>query len=192
MSREIFQLFLISYRSFCCGCCLLSIWFFVLTSFAPVKHYLCVWLLALQFVYFCLALVSMLCLSQQLAGLSRLLLPVNFSMSCTIMYVTVSSRQGMDELLRLGNCSLHIAPTIFNIIELFFAAENQNTSKTTHGNLLSTWDVFVPILVMLAYYYLCFTKGVYEIQFDVNLPSTIIVALLSGLLSALAMKQFPT
>ena len=86
---------------------------------------------------------------------------------------------------------MHIAPTIFNIIELVFAAGNQNAAKKTHGFLLTTWDVFVPVLLMLAYYYLFFTKGMYEIQFDVNLPPTIIVGLLSGLLAALAMKQFP-
>lgn len=186
MTNERFLLLEIACRAFCCSCCVFGIWYFILTSFSPVKHYLCVWLLALQFVYYFLTLIALLFDCPTLAGFSQLLFSINFSMSCVITYVTVSSRQGWDEILGFGNFSLHVAPILFNFLELVFSVKDKDILS---GYIILLWDIFVPVLVMLVYYCLFFVKDIYEIQFQVDLAATIVIGLLSGAFLAWMKKR---
>ena len=188
MTNEKFLFFEIAGRAFCGSCCLFGIWYFILTSFSPVKHYLCVWLLVLQFMYYSLTLIALLFDFPKLAGLSRLLFSINFSMSCVITYVTISSSQGWDEFLGLGNFSLHVVPNVFNFFELVFSVDDNNILSGYH---LLLWDIVVPVLVMLVYYCLFFVKDIYEIQFQVDLATTIVIGLLSGTFVALK-KKWPS
>ena len=187
MRAEAIVLLKLTFRAFCCSCCLFGIWFFVLSSYTTVRNYLCVWLLAVQFLYFSFALLSMIFDSSKLAGLSRPLLSISFSMSCVITYVTTCGSQGRDEVFKLGNFSLHVAPTLVNFLEVLFCADKNEASRA-HGFLLSVWDIFVPVLVMLCYYYLFFVEDSYEIRFDVDFGSTVVVGLLSGIFVVLVKK----
>ena len=188
MLSEAYFLAKISWSSFCCGCSIFGIWFFIITSFSPVKHYLCIWLLILQFVYHSLTLISTLLDTTSLARLSRLLLSINFSMSSVITFVSISARQGMEEIFRIDNFSLHVLPTVLNFIELLISTTANDDSELERF-LQKLWDIFLPVIIMLFYYNLFFAAEVYERQFKVDLPSSIIVALLSGTLVVLAKRE---
>ena len=176
----------IAWTSFCCGCSAFGVWFFIVASSTPVKHYLCVWLLILQFIYFLLTLITTLCSSSMLAIPLQLLLSVNFCISSVVAYVSGSVMHERSEILRLDNFSLHVAPALVNFIELLTDSRGSTTQLGLGlgltGRILPFLDVFAPTFVMLFYYNLFFTKELYSTDFNVDLSSSIIVGLVSGAL----------
>lgn len=169
------------WKAFCCGCSLFGIWFFILTSTIPVKHYFCVWLLVLQFIYFCSTLVAALSSSRNLENLSLLLLPINFSMSCVITHVCIDSRDGKEEIFRLDNFSLHLAPTLINFIELLtMLKETETRLGQSEIRFMEPLHILIPVIIMLFYHEFFYSKDMYSTQFDVDVLSAIFVALFSG------------
>ena len=172
------------WKAFCCGFTAFGIWYFVATSFATVRNYLCVWLLLLQFIYYGLMLISTLTLYPVPSRIARSLFPIIFSMSCVISYVTVTARDGPDEILRINNFLLHIAPTLANWIELLV-----RKFDTFEPKALKLWiticDVTIPVILMLSYYYWAFTDEVYQTSFNVDISSCVVVSVLSSSLCLL-------
>ena len=109
-------------------------------------------------------------------------------MSSVITFVSISARQGKDEIFRIDNFSLHVLPTVLNFIELLISTTANDDSELERF-LQKLWDIFLPVIIMLFYYNLFFAAEVYERQFKVDLPSSIIVALLSGTLVVLAKRE---
>ena len=81
-----------------------------------------------------------------------------------------------------------MVPNIFNFFELVFSVDDNNILSGYH---LLLWDIVVPVLVMLVYYCLFFVKDIYEIQFQVDLATTIVISLLSGTFVSLK-KTWPS
>ena len=186
-----FELVDISWSAFCCALYACGVWNFVISNFTQVGNYLCSWLLVMQFVYYLMTLTSAIISCPKLAKVAVLSFPINFAMSAVVSFVTLTAREGTQEIKNFDNFALHIAPTILCFVELIMSKERTRRRKFCFIEtgrkvlLLQSWMILAPTIVLLLYYQFFFSKEVYQLQFDVYLPSAIATSILSSIVSTL-------
>lgn len=186
-----FELVDISWNACCCGLYACGVWSFVINNFTEVGNYLCSWLLAMQFAYFLMVLTTAIISCPKISKVAVLTFPINFAMSSVITFVTLTAREGTQEIKNFDNFSLHIAPTILGLVELVMIKER--TRRRTFGFreagrgllLAQFWIVFAPTIMLLLHYHFFFSIEVYQIQFDIHLSSAIAVSVLSSVICSL-------
>ena len=181
----------ISWRACCCGLYAFGVWSFVISNFTQVGNYLCLWLLVMQLAYYLMMLTSAIISCPKLTKVAVLSFPINFAMSVVVTFVTLTAREGTQEIKNFDNFSLHIAPTVLSFVELALSKQRtrrRNFCLRETGRrvlLLQSWVIFAPTIVLLLYYKCFFSKEIYQTQFDIHLPSAIVVSVLSSVLCAL-------
>ena len=181
MDHALKKLFGIFWSSFSLGTHVIGLWYFVVLNHAQVGDYLCTWLLLQQCLYYFIVLASDISFSR-LDTIARHIFPLNFAMSCVVTYVTMSSRDGIQELFKLHNFLLHIAPTLVNCIHVFLKDWNHSAEHSKRFLTTDIWDVSFPVVVLLFYCYQFDLTKVYHTWPGIRIGPALVVSVLSSLL----------
>ena len=152
------------------GLLFVGIWKFTIASPVKTSHYLCSWLLCIQAAYFQFQVIGFLwSQSAYVTKWSRVyILPICNSFSWVVTILTVSSREGLNEIFDPRNCLLHIGPTMINLVHFVLICFSENNVGKQNTVLEIIWILFGPALFLLLYISIYDVRNVYPSSMTIN------------------------